>query len=239
MSGELLPCPFCGRGDDASNAVQESPISLVNGKCPMGGRRYRVECACGAKAGWQESPDVARIAWNTRPTPGINAGEGITPVPPVSREDVRRAVVAELDRQESIGAGNFHTDHITGLWEICADIDPNGFCDAILALITASPIPASGAGAVSKEAFRAAFDQLPFYEGEGHSFDDVWSAMIAAAPTGITGDVHAFANGERATCNDSLQVGDIDHHYLAQVDDIGGVGLELFAGNAKKGEGPT
>ena len=54
------------------------------------------------------------------------------------------------------------------------------------------------------------------------------------AGEGIGGDVHAFANGERAICNDSLQVGEIDHHYLAQVDDIGGVGRELFAENAKK-----
>jgi hypothetical protein len=73
----------------------------------------------------------ARRKLTTPPSDHIASPEG---------EEITRVLKAELDRQCSIGAGSFHVEHETGLWELAADIDPNGLRRALLrALATPSP----------------------------------------------------------------------------------------------------
>lgn len=65
-NGKLNPCPFCGRADDDMNAVQESAINVQQSRSPAGGRRYRVECCCGASGAWCADHKAAVISWDTR-----------------------------------------------------------------------------------------------------------------------------------------------------------------------------
>ena len=66
MSGVLEPCPFCGRVDDDMNPTQESAITVQQTKSPVGGRRYRVECCCGASGAYSADYNTACALWDTR-----------------------------------------------------------------------------------------------------------------------------------------------------------------------------
>lgn len=53
-------------------------------------------------------------------------------------EDLIARLRGELQRQCSAGAGVFHEDHEVGLWQVSADLDPNGLAQAILTTLEAS-----------------------------------------------------------------------------------------------------
>ncbi|RYG82270.1 MAG: hypothetical protein EON59_14275 [Alphaproteobacteria bacterium] len=70
----------------------------------------------------------------------------------MSEQEIARAMQAEIQRQCSIGAGDFSIDPETGLWEIGADLDAGSLARAILTtLASRTPADASDALKLAEE----------------------------------------------------------------------------------------